>query len=574
MDNVELSPVTRWGMVATGLLQGLVCYLLITWLAGKNNSWIVYGVPATLALSSVLLFTVVSFKQKRLWGWLAIVLIATLGMSGWLKWQIDGMSPWRAEKALWDFGCYLLLMGVMLQPWIQQSLRVHNDITRYSYFYQSVWHNVLVLLVIFITNGLTWLVLLLWSELFKLVGITFFKTLFFSTDWFIYLTLGLVTALAVILARTQSRLIDSIQKLFTLIATGLLPLVSLLTLLFIITLPFAGLNAISRHISAAGLLLTLAFLQLLLMAVVRDPQKASIPWAGPLRYLIKTALLVTPLYVLIAAWALWLRVAQYGWTAERLHGALAVVVLLVWSLGYFVSIVWRKGQNPLVLQGKVNLAVSLLVLVILVLLNSPVLDSMRISVNSHMARYQSGKNTPDQVSIYMLEQSGRYGRAALESLKSDVEYMKEPKRRRSLLMAFDGVQRLQQRISEKALADNVLIAPGSGKPDATFWSAVMKNLYNAMICIEKDACVLVEQDLNSDGRAEGILFAFNSERYIVYGFDPDKKEWQELTMSLLPREITKEKLLTAAKEGKLGTKPKAWRDLTVDGETLDLNLNE
>lgn len=574
MDNVELSPVTRWGMVATGLLQGLVCYLLITWLAGKNNSWIVYGVPATLALSSVLLFTVVSFKQKRLWGWLAIVLIATLGMSGWLKWQIDGMSPWRAEKALWDFGCYLLLMGVMLLPWIQQSLRVHNDITRYSYFYQSVWHNVLVLLVIFITNGLTWLVLLLWSELFKLVGITFFKTLFFSTDWFIYLTLGLVTALAVILARTQSRLIDSIQKLFTLIATGLLPLVSLLTLLFIITLPFAGLNAISRHISAAGLLLTLAFLQLLLMAVVRDPQKASIPWAGPLRYLIKTALLVTPLYVLIAAWALWLRVAQYGWTAERLHGALAVVVLLVWSLGYFVSIVWRKGQNPLVLQGKVNLAVSLLVLVILVLLNSPVLDSMRISVNSHMARYQSGKNTPDQVSIYMLEQSGRYGRAALESLKSDVEYMKDPKRRRSLLMAFDGVQRLQQRISEKALADNVLIASGSGKPDATFWSAVMKNLYNAMICIEKDACVLVEQDLNSDGRAEWILFAFNSEKYIVYGFDPDKKEWQELTMSLLPREITKEKLLTAAKEGKLGTKPKAWRDLTVDGETLDLNLNE
>lgn len=574
MDNVELSPVTRWGMVATGLLQGLVCYLLITWLAGKNNSWIVYGVPATLALLSVLLFTVVSFKQKRLWGWLAIVLIATLGMSGWLKWQIDGMSPWRVEKALWDFGCYLLLMGVMLLPWVQQSLRVHNDITRYSYFYQSVWHNVLVLLVIFITNGLTWLVLLLWSELFKLVGITFFKTLFFSTDWFIYLTLGLVTALAVILARTQSRLIDSIQKLFTLIATGLLPLVSLLTLLFIITLSFAGLNAISRHISAAGLLLTLAFLQLLLMAVVRDPQKASIPWAGPLRYLIKTALLVTPLYVLIAAWALWLRVAQYGWTAERLHGALAVVVLLVWSLGYFVSIVWRKGQNPLVLQGKVNLAVSLLVLVILVLLNSPVLDSMRISVNSHMARYQSGKNTPDQVSIYMLEQSGRYGRAALESLKSDVEYMKDPKRRRSLLMAFDGVQHLQQRISEKALADNVLIAPGSGKPDATFWSAVMKNLYNAMICIEKDACVLVEQDLNSDGRAEGILFAFNSERYIVYGFDPDKKEWQELTMSLLPREITKEKLLTAAKEGKLGTKPKAWRDLTVDGETLDLNLNE
>ena len=574
MDNVELSPATRWGMIATGLLQGVVCYLLIAWLAGKNLSWIVYGVPATVAFSCVLLFSVISFKQNRLWGWLALVFIATLGMSGWLKWQTDGMTPWRAEKALWDFGCYLLLMAMLLLPWIQQSLRIRNDSSRYRYFYQSVWHNVLILLVIFLANGLTWLVLLLWSELFKLVGITFFKTLFFATDWFIYLTLGLVTALAVILARTQSRLIDSIQKLFTLIATGLLPLVSLLTLMFIITLPFTGLSAISRHISAAGLLLTLAFLQLILMAIVLDPQKASLPWTGPLRCLIKTALLVAPLYVFAAAWALWLRVAQYGWTADRLQGALAVLVLLVWSLGYFVSIVWRKGQNPLDLQGKVNLVVSLLVLVILVLLNSPVLDSMRISVNSHMARYQSGKNTPDQVTIYMLEQSGRYGRAALESLKSDAEYMKDPKRARDLLMALDGEQHLQEQVSEKVLADYVLIAPGSGKPDATFWSALIQDRYNVMTCIEKDACVLVEQDLNSDGQAERILFAFNDDRVIVYGFDSARKEWDALDMSLLPRQITKEKLLAAAKDGKLGTRPKAWRDLVVDGERLDVNLNE
>ncbi|EKY5690291.1 DUF4153 domain-containing protein [Escherichia coli] len=537
MDNVELSPATRWGMIATGLLQGLVCYLLIAWLAGKNHSWIVYGVPATVAFSSVLLFSVISFKQKRLWGWLALVFIATLGMSGWLKWQTDGMNPWRAEKALWDFGCYLLLMAMLLLPWIQQSLRIRNDSSRYSYFYKSVWHNVLILLVIFLANGLTWLVLLLWGELFKLVGIKFFNTLFFATDWFMYLTLGLVTALAVILARTQSRLIDSIQKLFTLIATGLLPLVSLLTLMFIITLPFTGLSAISRHISAAGLLLTLAFLQLILMAIVRDPQKASLPWTGPLRCLIKTALLVAPLYVFVAAWALWLRVAQYGWTVDRLQGALAVLVLLV-------------------------------------LLNSPVLDSMRISVNSHMARYQSGKNTPDQVTIYMLEQSGRYGRAALESLKSDAGFMKDPKRARDLLMALDGEQHLQEQVSEKVLAENVLIAPGSVKPDATFWSALIQDRYNVMTCIEKDACVLVEQDLNSDGQAERILFAFNDDRVIVYGFDSDRKEWDALDMSLLPNEITKEKLLTAAKDGKLGTRPKAWRDLTVDGEALEINLSK
>lgn len=49
-----------------------------------------------------------------------------------------------------------------------------------------------------------------------------------------------------------------------------------------------------------------------------------------------------------------------------------------------------------------------------------------------------------------------------------------------------------------------------------------------MTCIEKDACVLVEQDLNSDGQAERILFAFNDDRVIVYGFDSARKNGTRL----------------------------------------------
>ncbi|MGX9739582.1 DUF4153 domain-containing protein [Pseudocitrobacter corydidari] len=570
MDNVELSRPTRWGMIATGLIQGLVCYLLLSWLAPHNNGWLFYGAPATVALSSTLLFAVVSFKQKRLWCWLALVFIAVLGMGGWLKWQSEGLNSWQQYRLIESHSGYLLLMAMLSLPWIQQNLNPRPAITRYARFYDLAWHNVLTLLVIVVANGLTWLVLLLWGELFKLVGIRFFKDLFFDAECFVYVATGLITALAVILARTQSRLISSIQKLFTLIATGLLPLVALLTLLFIVTLPFTGLSAISRHVSAAGLLSTLAFLLLLLMAIVRDPQKTSLPYVGVLRCLIKTALLIAPVYVLISAWALWLRVNQYGWTPDRIHGVLMVMVLLVWSLGYFISIVRQKGRNPLVVQGKVNLAVSLLGLLIVALLNTPVLDSWRISVNSHMARYHSGKISADQVTVYLLSGTGRYGREAMESLKNDAEYMKDAERKRELLTMLGGDR---DQLFMKDLADNVAIAPGTSQPDEAFWRMVMDDRGRLSLCIVKDACLLVSQDLNDDGQPERILFIFGDEWSPIYTYDPTKKTWDSNGTLKLPKSITKEQVLRAMSEERIGTKLKSWRDVTIDGETLEAYYN-
>ncbi len=128
------------GMIATVLLQGLVCYLLIAWLAGKNHSWIVYGVPATVAFSSVLLFSgAISFNRSA-FGMAGAGVYCHAGNQPCRRSGKLMDEPWRAEKALWDFGCVLLLMAMLLLPWIQQSLRIRNG-SSHSQFYQSVWHN-------------------------------------------------------------------------------------------------------------------------------------------------------------------------------------------------------------------------------------------------------------------------------------------------------------------------------------------------------------------------------------------------------------------------------------------------
>ncbi|MDM2907963.1 DUF4153 domain-containing protein [Citrobacter sp. Cpo015] len=567
MDSAEISRTTRWGMIFIGLLQGTLCYLLMTYLAPHNDGWLFYGMPATIAITSALLLTVVSFKQRALWYWMALIFVVVLAMSVWLKWQVEDSDKWRQHEVFMFYGWRLLLMAMLALPWIQYSLHVSREQARYPHFYRQLWLNALTLLIVFVANGLFWLVLLLWSEMFKLVGIPFFSTLFFDTDWFGYVAFGLITALAVVLARTQSRLVTAVQKLLTFIATGLLPLVALLALMFILTLPFTGLEAISQRVSAAGLMSTLTLLLLLLMAIVREPQKEALPYPGALRYLIKCSLIVAPIYMLIAGWSLWVRIQQYGWTPERLYGVLVVVVLLVWSFGYLASIL-RRGRNPLELQGPVILGVSLLALGLLVLLSSPVIDAWRISVNSHMGLYHSGKIKPDQVSLYMLDHSGKPGRAALEALQKDVAFNQDSKRRRDLNSLLQGRRDPVKELTATQLVSKVVMAPGSQKPDDAFWAFVKTQGYRITSCAEQNACVLVSQDLNADGHPEQVLYAFGDGESLVFGMQ--KNKWDLLAVARLPEGFTKDKLLQAVANQQLGSAPRIWRDITIDGKRLPM----
>ena len=567
MDSAEISRTTRWGMIFIGLLQGTLCYLLMTYLAPHNDGWLFYGMPATIAITSALLLTVVSFRQRALWYWMALIFVVVLAMSVWLKWQVEDSDKWRQHEVFMFYGWRLLLMAMLALPWIQYSLHVSREQARYPHFYRQLWLNALTLLIVFVANGLFWLVLLLWSEMFKLVGIPFFSTLFFDTDWFGYVAFGLITALAVVLARTQSRLVTAVQKLLTFIATGLLPLVALLALMFILTLPFTGLEAISQRVSAAGLMSTLTLLLLLLMAIVREPQKEALPYPGALRYLIKCSLIVAPIYMLIAGWSLWVRIQQYGWTPERLYGVLVVVVLLVWSFGYLASIL-RRGRNPLELQGPVILGVSLLALGLLVLLSSPVIDAWRISVNSHMGLYHSGKIKPDQVSLYMLDHSGKPGRAALEALQKDVAFNQDSKRRRDLNSLLQGRRDPVKELTATQLVSKVVMAPGSQKPDDAFWAFVKTQGYRITSCAEQNACVLVSQDLNADGHPEQVLYAFGDGESLVFGMQ--KNKWDLLAVATLPEGFTKDKLLQAVANQQLGSAPRIWRDITIDGKRLPM----
>ena len=577
MENREtLSPSTRVAVVLAGALQGVICYV-ITWYIEYaklplDTLWLMCVVPATVVMTTTLSLAMTSFRKPFLWLSLGMIGAAVAGMGGWLKWSVAGLDNWDTRNAVLLFGFHLLLMTLLLLPWLQRRLETAPTDAFYRDFNDKNWHNALTFLLVFVSNGLFWLVLFLWAELFKLIGISFFDRLFFNSDWFISVAIGVVSASAAVLAHMQVRLILALQNLLTLIATGLLPLMAALALLFIGILPFVGLEAVSARISAAGLLTTLALLLLLLVTVVWHPQRQKLPYFSPLRGMIHLAVIIAPAYPVLAGWALWLRIAQYGWSPERLYGVLITIVALVWTVGFCLSVLFYR-RDPQKLQAHVTPATGLLALIFLVLIHTPVLDPWRISVESQMARYQDGRINSDQVSLYMLSNTGRKGREAMQMLQNDPQFISNPKRQREINGLLSGNAGGAGKMTAAMLEEQIQLAPGMARPDKALWQAMLSNQYRFESCDSAQSnCLLMPLDLNSDGKPEAVLFQFTDRTIVAYtqtntGWRIAGDAWK------MPEALTREELDRALRQRKVKSVVKPWADIEIFGERVDMSYD-
>ena len=356
-SETPLSAPLRWVLPLMGMLQGGVIYLLNRttdlFSTPAEHGWLLFVLAGSMALSSALIFAARSLRQPLLWLGIAALLLLVAAQCAWLVHALQGLDTWDQRDAL--RGYVLTLSGLLFLtlPWLQSRL----EAGRWGDFpslFRLYWHTGLALLLSLLATGLSWLVLWLCASLFSLIGIDFFNTLFFDNRAFIHIFTGCIVAMTVTLCRSNPRLMLSVQHLLTLVATGLLPAVGAVMVLFMLALPGVGMEAISRQISGAGLLNTLCLLYLLLMALVWYPGRDAPPYMPLMRRLLLGALLFAPVCALLAAWAVWLRVAQYGWTPDRLYAALITVVSLLWSVGYVISLArQRRSGSDFSRTGKV-----------------------------------------------------------------------------------------------------------------------------------------------------------------------------------------------------------------------------
>lgn len=570
-SETPLSAPLRWVLPLMGMLQGGVIYLLNRttdlFSTPAEHGWLLFVLAGSMALSSALIFAARSLRQPLLWLGIAALLLLVAAQCAWLVHALQGLDTWDQRDAL--RGYVLTLSGLLFLtlPWLQSRL----EAGRWGDFpslFRLYWHNGLALLLSLLATGLSWLVLWLCASLFSLIGIDFFNTLFFDNRAFIHIFTGCIVAMTVTLCRSNPRLMLSVQHLLTLVATGLLPAVGAVMVLFMLALPGVGMEAISRQISGAGLLNTLCLLYLLLMALVWYPGRDAPPYMPLMRRLLLGALLFAPVCALLAAWAVWLRVAQYGWTPDRLYAALITVVSLLWSVGYVISLArQRRSDSDFSRTGKVVLMVAPL---FMALVYTPILNPWRLSVHSQMARIEADKTRLDSATITMLSNSLRWGREALRTLQDDPAIQGNPALRRLIKEALSGRVTPGSTAGPDEFRQIPLAAP-QPQPEPAFWATLAKQyVWRARDCLPENgvsSCMLLAQDLNGDGQPEWILFNFSMRSAFV--MSKQGGAWQGVGyFYTLPKTLDASTLRKIAQSSRLTTLPQPWRDLSIDGERL------
>lgn len=287
----------------------------------------------------------------------------------------------------------------------------------YAAAHDHAWTNAVLWCLGWAFVGVTLLLAFLLSALFQLIGIDFLSDLL-RKDWFWRALVGVAFGLGLALLREHSRIVSLLQNVAMLVLGVLAPVLAIGLGLFLLALPFTGLQPLWEATKSTTPILlgcTLGAL-LLVNAVIGNggddaPRNRVLRWAALI-----LALVIVPL-VAIAAVATGLRIGQYGFTPERLWALTFVILASVVAVAYLVSIVrgrwgWAEQVRP------ANLNLAILTCGVALLLATPILSFNVISTHDQVARLESGRISPDKFDWRALAfDFGEPGRAALERLK-------------------------------------------------------------------------------------------------------------------------------------------------------------
>lgn len=573
----EVSRSIASGRLVIGLLQGLILYFIYQ--AGENKIWhagnssLFAALLLVMTVNPVLLISALGHVPMRtLWRWL-IPAAAVLALLGFYDiWSNAGAPYWDTPKTpdaarypspiLWVHAVAGILIAHTL---VIAGAAAGRRMASYHGIFETASKLLIQIAFAAVFTGIVWLVLLLGAAMFDMIRLTFLKDVL-DESWFAIPVTTFAFAYSLHITDVRPAIVRGIRSLVLVLLSWILPIAVLLIGGFLLALPFTGLGALWATKSATALLLAAsAVLVVLINAAFQDGESAQ-EVATPIRFSARiAAVLLLPL-VIIAAYALSLRVGQYGWTVDRLVAAFYLLMAASFAIGYFWAAM--RGSPWLARVAKVNIVAAFILLFLMLAIFSPLLDPARISVNSQMAHLDSGKIPADKFDYEYLRFEGkRFGSEALQQLAARKSGKDAALIARKAQSALGKNNRWQPPVAtdKTALAANITVWPKGAVLPASFleqdWKKINEDWSMPECLRDRNAvCDGILLDIDADGRPELIIpDAMNAS---VIGQHKDGL-WHR--MGVIDNLQTCSKDIEAFKNGSYTLTPSLLRDIQIGG---------
>ena len=418
-----------------GLLQGLLSWrlweasqraaspgqaaaaLAPSWAAAHPMSFAALTL-CTAFLPLVALAQVGSMRARRLLAYLALAGAALAALCAYDIWRAPSSGMWQGtlprSTPSFQLVCCAAVGLFIVNQLLEHRERGHALYRDYASYFEQGWLRISQLALAALFAGLSLAVLALGAALFALVGMHWLARLL-AHPWFTCMETAMVFAAGVHVTDVRPSLLRGTRNLLLGLLAWLLPLVVLLGWGFLAVLPITTLRPLwNTRFAAALLLWAVAGTLVLLNAAYKDGDHAREPVAV-LRWSGRAAGPMMLMFSILAAYAIGLRVAQYGWTTERVLAVAVDAVALLYGAGYAWAAL-RPGPWLRLLEP-VNVGASLVILAVLVALLTPLADPARLAVDSQLARLREGKVSVQTFDFAFLRvHAGRYGQRALHQL--------------------------------------------------------------------------------------------------------------------------------------------------------------
>lgn len=454
----------------------------------------------------------------------------------------------------------------------------------YERLFDHSWNNGLELIAAGVFTATLWLLLLLWAALFRMVNISFFGDVF-AASWFVWPVSGMAAGFGVAAFREQERVLRSMRALVFALIDALAPVLPTAAILFLLLLPFAGLETLWRTGFATAILLTVIGIAVILAnTLARDGAAGPAPSRVSL-WPVSLLMVLSPVFTVFAFYATIARIVQYGLSPERFYALLLIAIAGLYAVVYAYAVLrHRSGWGQAIRHY--NPALAALTAVAALLIMSPLADSRRISAYAQYYRLTEGYIDAAAFDYgYLKYRLGPPGRRALERIRAD-SGRADREQVRKRLAALDATRTYPEWLTAQRefeairiarefglLVDYLLVLPeGTRLPDGVERLLVNDRPELLKWCHARpfDRCAIVVADLSGDPSPEIVIARHWNRRHVEFeAYRRAKDGWRAYDRWSAPADRA-QAIWTAMKENKILVVPPAHRVLRIGEDTVPI----